>query len=413
MHVQPRSVPPLAFFDESRLRPYGFAVAFCYAVLVLQLYRIGGWIVDQNGVPIYMDFSTIWVAGVQALRGDVARLYDTAQFPGIQAALIGRAETVYYPNWPYPPIFELIAAPFAALPYFYAFLVWVCSTLIALIGVVYLIVRRLPSIALVLACPFTAWNFIAGQNGFLTGALLGGSLLCLERWPISAGILIGCLSYKPQFGILLPIALMAARQWRAFASATGTIGVLAGISIAAFGIDAWLMYPSALLTQNATVLSADALSDANWTRLETVYGLVRELRGGPFLAGMVQGATTLGLAIIVWLVWRSSARYPLKAATLAVAALIATPYAYIYDLAVVAVPVAFLAQDQLRYGLLRGEQTALLALFAMALAAMIIFWGAVPLGPPIVMTLLVLILRRVICPMVDTVGYRPSASSGA
>src|SRR5260370_28092721 len=80
--------------------------------------------------------------------------------------------------------------------------------------VVYVIVRRPVAIALVLACPFTAWNFIAGQNGFLTGALLGGSLLCLERQPVLAGILIGCLSYKPQFGILLPVALIAARQWR-------------------------------------------------------------------------------------------------------------------------------------------------------------------------------------------------------
>ena len=411
--AQNRAVRALPFFEEARLRPYGFAVAFCYAMLIVQLYRVGGWIVDQNGNPLYMDFSTTWVAGVQALRGDVARLYDAAQFPGIQASLLGVTDVSYQPNFPYPPIFELFAAPFAALPYFYAFLVWVWSTLLALIMVVYLIVRRPVAIALVLACPFTAWNFIAGQNGFLTGALLGGSLLCLERQPVLAGILIGCLSYKPQFGILLPVALIAGRQWRAFAGAAVTIAVLVGITIVAFGIDPWVMLPGAWLAQKTTVLSADTLSDANWTRLQTVYGLVRELYGSAFLAALVQFATTIGLVFLVWWVWRSSARYALKAATLAAAALIATPYAYIYDLAIVAVPVAFLADDQLHHGPLRGEQTTLLALFAVALASMVVFWGALPLGPLIVTALLVLVLRRIGWPTAEMNAYNPFASSNS
>ena len=49
--------------------------------------------------------------------------------------------------------------------------------------------------------------------------------------------------------------------------------------------------------------------------------------------------------------------------TLSAAALIATPYAFAYDLAAIAIPVAFLASDQIRCGLLRGEQTIMIALF--------------------------------------------------
>ena len=66
-------------------------------------------------------------------------------------------------------------------------------TLLGLIVVVYLIIRRRPAIALVLASPFTAWNFLAAQNGFLTGSLLGPSLLFLESRPVLAGVFIGCL----------------------------------------------------------------------------------------------------------------------------------------------------------------------------------------------------------------------------
>jgi hypothetical protein len=382
-------------------------------VLILQLYRVGGWILDQNGAPNYMDFSTMWVAGVQALRGDVARLYDAAEFPSIQAAVLGIADVSYYANWPYPPIFELIAAPFAALPYVCAFLIWIGVTLLGLIVVVCLVVRRWEAIALVLACPFTAWNFIAGQNGFLTGALLGGSLLCLERCPFLAGILIGCLSYKPQFGVLLPVALIAAGQWRAIAGAAVTIAVLTGATMVAFGIDPWIMFPRALWAQQGTVLSADAQLDASWSGLQTVYGLARELCGSAFVASVVQCAVTGGLMAVIWLVWRSAVRHALKAATLAAAVLIATPYAYIYDLAAIAIPVAFLAEDQLRYGFLRGEQTALLVLFGLALAVMVVFWGTLALGPLIVTALLVLVLRRISWPAAERSAYSPSGSSNS
>jgi hypothetical protein len=68
---------------------------------------------------------------------------------------------------------------------------------------------------------------------------------------------------------------------------------------------------------------------------------------------------TLAMAIIVWFVWRSRERYALKAAARSAAvrsaaALVATPYAFAYDLAAIAVPVAFLAKDQIACGLLRG-----------------------------------------------------------
>ena len=112
----------------------------------------------------------------------------------------------------------------------------------------------------------------------------------------------------------------------------------------------------------------------------------------------------MSVAIIVWLVWRSRVRYALKAATLSAAALVATPYAFAYDLAVLAIPVAFLARDQISYGMLKGEQTIMVALFGAALAALVVFgdgvdrvtFGGVPFGPIVMMTLLGLILHRTI-----------------
>jgi hypothetical protein len=268
---------------------------------------------------------------------------------------------------------------------------------------VYLIVRRSPAVALVLASPFTAWNILPGQNGFLTAALLGAALLSLERRPVLAGVFIGCLTYKPQFGILIPVALVASRDWRAVASAAATTALLAGVSIAAFGVSAWEAFPRGLLQQSGVVLLAAGQPEgADWGRLQTVYGLIRLLHGGGALAWTGQGAMTLCAAIVVWFVWRSPARHALRAAVLSAAALLASPYAFTYDLAAAAIPVAFLARDQLRCGLLRGEQTILLGLFGAILGLLMVFrdppdattFGSLPIGPAVLLALLGIILRR-------------------
>jgi Glycosyltransferase family 87 len=401
--VERRFPSPLGIFAAWRLQAYGYGVAAIYAAFLIAVYRAGTWLVDGAGVPVYTDFACAWAATVQALHGGAASLYDPVEFAKVQAALIGSRD-YFYPNWPYPPMFFLILAPFTLLPYPYGFVAWDVATLLGLIAVVYGIVRRLPTVALVLASPFTMWNFLAGQNGFLTGSLLGASLLLLHRQPVLAGVFVGALTYKPQFGILLPVALAAARQWRAFASAAATAGLFAVISMTVFGVDAWAALPRELAAQTGEVLRAAGTDDpaAEWAYIQTVYGAVRSLHGGAALAWLVQGMATVGAAIIVWLVWRSPARYALKAAILAAGALIATPYAFAYDMAAIAIPAAFLASDQMRHGFLRGEQAILLALFGASLGVLVAFgdrpggvtFGSTPIGPLVVITLFCVVLHR-------------------
>jgi arabinofuranan 3-O-arabinosyltransferase len=392
-----QSLRLLNIFTAGRLHAYGGAFSIVYAAVMLRLYIHGLWLVNGEGVPVYTDFTCAWVAALQALHGEIASLYDPAAFLKIQAAL-AVSNTSFYLTWPYPPTFFLILAPFAMLPYVASFMSWDILTLLGCIAAVYFIVRRLPAIAVVLASPFTAWNFFGGQNGFLTASLLGAALLFLERRPVLAGVFIGCLTYKPHFGILLPVALAASRQWRAFVSAAATAGVLSGASIAAFGIAVWDAFPQELIAHTNGILFSDPHTGARdyWGHIQTVYGLIRYLDGGGALAWLAQGVTTLALAVIVWLVWRSPVRYALKAATLSAAALIATPYAYAYDMAAIAIPVAFLASDQMDRELLKGEQSIIIALFGASLLVFVTL-GKMPLGPLITLLLLGVILRRALC----------------
>jgi hypothetical protein len=382
---------PLGVLAAWRLQAYGYTLAAFYASIFFYLYWFG------NVAPVYQDFTNMFVAGWQALHGHVASVYDPVEHLEAQISLVGTGHALFS-IWPDPPTYFLILAPLAMLPYVAAFLTWALLTLLAQVVVVFLIVGRRPAIALALASPFTVWNLLAGQSGFLTAALLGASLLSLERLSVLAGVFIGCLTYKPQWGILIPVALVAARQWRALASAAAASALLAVAAIAAFGIGPWEAFPQELLAQAGLNLSIDSGilklpfdPKAAWRYHQTVFGLVRTLHGGAAEAWLAQGATTLGSVVIVWLVWRSPVRYALKAAILSAAALVATPYAFGYDMAAIAIPVAFLARDQIRCGLLQGEQILLLALFG---ASMCCNFGPLPLEPVVVITLLGLVLRR-------------------
>jgi arabinofuranan 3-O-arabinosyltransferase len=394
-----KGLPWAGVLTPARLQLYGYAIAAIYAAFLLSVYHAKTWIVGPDGEPIYTDFACAWIAGVQALRGQITSLYDPARFVEIQAAFVGPSAELY-PNWPYPPTFLLILAPFAALRYLYAFLTWDLATLVGCVAVVWAVTRHPAAIALVLAWPFTAWNFLAAQNGFLTAALFGASLLFLERHPILSGIFIGCLRYKPQFGVLIPVALVAAKLWRTTAAAGITALLLASASAVAFGVGAWTAFPQELAAQ--VELNLLAGPDSNWGNLQSVYGVIRSLHGSAALAWLAQGAVTVGTALIVWFVWRSSVRFALKATTLSAAALIASPYAFAYDMAATVIPAAFLVRDQLSHGSFSGERPMAVVVFAFSLAALITFgdwqggitFGSAPVGIFVALTILSMILRR-------------------
>jgi arabinofuranan 3-O-arabinosyltransferase len=376
----------LGVFAKWRLLAYGYTFLIFYVALFMYLYKHGFWLLNSSGLPVYHDFNRFWVAGLHALHGENASLYapeavaEVEKYSGPYAIIS------------YPPIFSLFLVPAAMLPFVPAFVLWEAATLFGFIAVVYCIVRRQAAIALMLASPFAFCNIVSGQDGFLTGSLIGASLLLLERQPMLAGVFLGCLAYKPQFGILFPVALIAAKRWHAFASATVTIVFLVVASAIAFGIDGWVKFPLVLLSEGSETISADA--DSRWGfLLQTVYGLTRVLHGGAQLAWLLQCATTVALGLIVWMIWRSSVRYSLKAATLSASALMASPYAFVYDMAAIAIPAAFLASDQIRHGLLRGEQTTLLAVFVISLVE-IPCAGRAPVGAVLLIALLCLILHR-------------------
>ena len=152
----------------------------------------------------------------------------------------------------YPPTFLFFTLPLALMPYFAAFAVWSVITLLLYLAAVYAIIPRLTAVIAAVTPIAVVQNIRLGQNGFLTAAFIGFSLALLERQPWLSGIFIGLLTYKPQFGIIFPLVLLASRNWRAFASAAATSVILGVGAAIAFGYQGWLFFIRATLNVNSS-----------------------------------------------------------------------------------------------------------------------------------------------------------------
>src|SRR5690349_3328036 len=105
--LEPRPPRRVNIFNDAWLQCFGFALAALYLAYFAILYRLGSWILDNTGLPIYTDFACGWIATLEAARGHAVSLYDPAKFVELQAAFVGSSNGIY-PNWPYPPTFFLI-----------------------------------------------------------------------------------------------------------------------------------------------------------------------------------------------------------------------------------------------------------------------------------------------------------------
>ena len=386
----PGEIPPSAaapFSPTRTIRLVGLTLCLCYLIVLGGTFLKGDFLLDAQGRPIANDFVNVAAAGRVALDGEPAAAYDWLLHKQAEVRVIGYDFANYY-GWHYPPPFLFVAAALATLPFVTAAIVSLLATLAAFVAALYGILGR-SGIFVALGFPAALWNVTAGQNGFLTAALIGGTLGLLERHPALAGICLGLLTYKPQFGVLFPIALIADRRWLTIAVAALTAIVLAALSWLVFGSVSWEAFVHWAPLSSHALIDQGAL---DWYRLQSVFAFARAHGGSETLAWTVQGIVSLALAVgLAWL-WKSRAAFELKAAALAAGALLATPYLFMYDLVVLAVAVAFLLRFALAREFLGHIEIAALA----AAGALILIYPYVKtnVGLAAVVIVMVLIVHR-------------------
>jgi hypothetical protein len=156
---------------------------------------------------------------------------------------------------------------------------------------------------LTLAFGGTFQNLAHGQNGFLSAVLLGAGLLLVDSSPVAGGLVLGLLTYKPHLAVLIFVALMAGRRWRAWLAAVAAALSLALASALVLGLEVWPAFIKSIpLTMKQ--LASGILPLEN---LVTAAGAVLLLGGSLSLALALQGVVMLGAAWAVVRVWSRGA----------------------------------------------------------------------------------------------------------
>ena len=384
--------PSTHWLNSERVRVYPRLFLAVYAVVIIgySLSLHDG--VDLSGHPVGSDFVTFYSASKLALAGHGVQAWDYSALAEVQLELFP-AYTLGPFVWFYPPTFLLLVAPFAFLPYLAAFTAFVASSAAVWYAALRKAIGRLGAGWLVAAFP-GLWVCVAhGQNGLLTAALAGGSLLLLRRRPVLAGVLLGLLVIKPQLAVLFAVALIAARAWRTMLVAAGTALAFLGVSVAVFG-------PGSLLAWFDSLQLARMATEGGylpWHKMPSTFAMLRLLGASVEWSYLVHGLVSLAAAAAVWLVWRRADSLQLRGAVLMAATFLLNPYAFDYDLVWLAFPIAWLACHGLDRGWRRGDREVLAAAWVLpVLATTLASLTHVQLAPVVLGALVWIAVRRVV-----------------
>lgn len=337
-----------------------FGLVVAYASLLAATFFMGIWLVGKDGKPVATDFVSFWSAGRLVLEGQASNAYDWAIHK--QVATAHDIHIKGYFSFQYPPTFLILTPAFALVSYPLALFLWNIAGAALYASAIRIVTGGWNATLAALAWPAVLWNMVVGQTGFLTAALLGTGIALVDRRPALSGILFGLLTYKPQFGLLIPVALIAGGRWRVILWAVFSAITLAALSTALFGVPVWAAFIESLMRVNEAILTAGG---TGFSKLQSVYGYLRSQGLDGATAWTVHGLFAATLAAIVAWAWRSEVGFEDKAAILSICTILASPYAFIYDLVALAVPLAFLGRTGFS-----GRELAFVAI-----PALLVAWG--------------------------------------
>ena len=343
----------MSYFIQWRGRVLLIVASLLLLAPLLTLYWPAAGGLDVTGHPIGRDFINVWSGPQVVFRGKIETLFDVHAYHEAIGALFGRP--LPFHNWSYP-LYSLFAFwPLSQLPYFWALAVWTFGLFAIFSTVVLREVEpssRLPALALLAAAPACLLNLIAGQNGFLSAALFLSGVLCIDRRPVLAGVLFGLLTFKPHLGVALPFALLALRAWRVIAIAVVTGLTFFALSVAVFGPDAWVKYLTATGAMQTSLLAH--FKGFYTTMMVSVLACLRA-SGVPYETAVPLQAA-ISVAAIAGAMWavRHASDPCRRALILVTATLLATPYAFNYDMTALAGVLVWLMVGRLRPSFLVG-----------------------------------------------------------
>ncbi len=365
------------------------AAAFCAAVGVYDLLYVyftlsGGPAIGPRQTVLFADFR-VFDAAVRAwIEGKLALVYDVDAFSAFQNTLYaGRLpKDLHFRPFLYPPVWLLMLLPLGALAVGKAYALFMTAT--AALATALHGWRDWPGWLAVVVSPAAAWVVLSGQNTFLSLGLFYGGLHLLVRAPLPAGILLGLLAYKPQIWVLVPLALLAARQWKALGATLATVAVLGLASLGLFGLDFWRAFFAAA-REASSAAAAERMYEQMHVQMTTLLAAARMAGISVSMAGLFQIAGAALAVAALWFTFRRHGPGTAQTAVLAAATFLVSPYTLNYDLLLLMPAVVALHRLAAAQGFLPGERPVHVLLWLLPTLGWMLNQLGLPLMPLVIL----------------------------
>ena len=309
---------------------------------------LGGWFVvfalvtdfqtSQGGVIRHAelwgrDFINVWTGGKLIAARDYATLYTPQTFSAFQESIFGKLDLHVFS---YPPTAFPLASFFSLLPYPVAVILWLVGT-----GGLFIWAAK-PwwpqhggSYWLAILTPAALVNLWIGNYGFVFASLFLLAFRRLDDRPVLSGAIIGLFAMKPQLAVLIPLALLIRRDWRAIMSAAASTITVVLASGLIYGWAAWHEFLTRATGKQVSVIDAHGAFFGKMSASAAT--AILDLGGGWTMAIIGQSLlAALGIALVAVAAWRR-VRTDRLALLLATCTFLVLPYSINYDLVVVCI----------------------------------------------------------------------------
>lgn len=301
--------------------------------LAMVPWNIHGWMI---GAPLGRDFVNFWIAPRLVMAGQGAMLIDLPAYAETIKATFGmtREPSLFFV---YPPHAMLLFAPFAALPFLPAVLLWTAVNLACLALATRLLLRGRPDAGPILAVclsPPAVAMMMYGHFGGLLALATTVAILEAGRRPWLAGLCLAFLSSKPQFACAIGLMLLCAGYWRCLVAGAFASFVLIGLSAGLFGIEVWQRFVTVTMPMESAFI---AEFDAKKIETSVTAYFAARYSGLPAaVAWAIQGGVSAACLAFGVAALRRGAREAGTLLVVILGALVMQPYVSHYDLAIAA-----------------------------------------------------------------------------
>ena len=356
-------MPPAIWVSAALASLYG------WALLAPTFWRPGS--IGLNLNTPGTDWMVFYGAARSFFDGNLGLIFDGDKFTAYLNSTFSwwLSQPMPFRPWVYPPSYLLAVLPFGELPFAVSYFAFQLVGAALLTAALTLGSNRSYSAKLVtcsaLLCPAAAINIAVGQNAFFTSALLVAGVLFLQTRPRVAGALLGVLTLKPQFWVLVPVALIAARNWRALVSTAVAAVALAVASAAVLGIEAWRQWAD-------LAMSTYSVPNAKWIEYgrmwgTSVYACIVSVGGSETAANAGQAAAVLIAAAATYRAFRVPLPVGHKIAVLLTGTILAAPHSSLHDAVLLAVAGVLWVSETTNTDVLRWRWPLVLSLWLVPL----------------------------------------------